>query len=941
MQMLGLKPYQLGSIVVDELGLDTAQVYTSKFRIKHTTRITPIMLDTQWDDIQADIAPDYFFNLKCLKPVFFYEARYFATDPNNTQYLQKENILGNTGWFNENWNSNPTNYSIQNLQYLVGSTPVNGIKIDASATTKFTFDIINNLDAPFVAGSTKLVLNFNKAPNDSTEYTGNSRDLQHNFVWESATLTANTIPVAVNGDNFSDLTLKSLINLKAFFVSSTKITVIGSVQMDQLGIDVFEESDVPNYMLWLSIQNHAKQGAIADRATLLVDAKEVYYQTSFPALLGMSSKLIPHDCPNYNDSFVNRQKFSEDELVGYTKLTINRDTAVTAIEFLKYKCSILMVNTVTNDEFVVESKTVNLPPIPYLPLPYPYINITLAKPIHVPVAEIRKNIVIRKQPTLGANIYEFAYPFLNRWEYWVELLTANAAFFNLSQKKNGLNQDWQHYYVGDWIAQYRYELYTKINDVPAVYSDSINFPIYDRNLVGENTTCVVKTFDPDSLTELIDSGFNKYILGYKNTLIEATFTNIVDGFSGTDTTVVFGIEVFEEGGTNGKRRMSSKYDSDADTWFIPLSGQTRTKLTINNIGPINGNTCIAEVLIDFNSLDISKLNWKLTARIYGNDLSPSGGVITYGQNYLGSQDVKLIPTNPIDEDTIVLAPEKINCSSDLVWCVLADTTSSDPLKNDANNFIQWFNKDVVDIAVVSLVKSDGTIIPLTGITLYGTPYDYGFEIIPGVTVNGYNESAVGYNIDWKKVLTLLGEDTYYIQFDISTIFGATKTITSETYCLKQYTVDRANGTVRIEYILNGLLGKTNKDDELNDYLSANWTNQHRFSGVFHYVNSAYKTDEIMYSNGLSEFVESDQSPEYILKLKPIPAFKHNLLRTDILMADSIYITDYNTRNIENYYRKQVINSGGYDPKWYTLQSKIASVELKFKQAFNNLKKFRS
>jgi hypothetical protein len=53
------------------------------------------------------------------------------------------------------------------------------------------------------------------------------------------------------------------------------------------------------------------------------------------------------------------------------------------------------------------------------------------------------------------------------------------------------------------------------------------------------------------------------------------------------------------------------------------------------------------------------------------------------------------------------------------------------------------------------------------------------------------------------------------------------------------------------------------------------------------------------------------------------------------------ITDYNDSNIDGYFKKKVRKNGSYDPKWYPLASKLASIELKFKQAFNNLKKFRS
>ncbi len=946
MTFMGQLPYQLGSIEVDEVALVTAPVYTSKFIIRHKTRITPTILDVQWDDTVNNIAPDYFFNLKCLKSVFFIEARSNINDPNDTHTLQIENVLGNTGWFDEKWNANVTNYYIENLEYFYMSgiplapTLIPGVELSTTRITEFKFKIRNTVDSPFVSGQTKMILNFQKAPNSDAEYTNNNRDVLHNFVWETALLTASASPSPVNGDNYSDLSIRSISDLRAFYISANEIEVTGKFAFDQAGIDVFEESNEPNYLFYVSIQDHTKNGGISDRVTLKIDANNNFYQTSFPDLLDMSTKLIPHDVPDYVTGYVEREKFTEDELVGYTRVDLKDDPLVLSTAFTKYTARILAFNTVTGNNFQLESKSINIP-TNTLYLGFPIFNIQTVRPFHVPANEIRKKMIARRNTTFGRAVYEFAFPFLNRWEYWVQLLTTNNAFLNISQPNNGVNEDWRHYNFGNWVIRYVFELNMQVNGIPALYTDYLDYKIFDRNLPAENTSCVIDTFDPDTLTALVDGVGNKYILGYKNTLVKATFTDAVDGFDPNNTTVVIGIEVKEQGGHFGKFRMSSKWVSDSDTIFIPLTGQTKVKLTFAGIPPIFGNTCVAEALVDFNGLDLSAPNYKLTARIYGNDLSSPYGTVTHGQNYLGDQYVKLIPVNPITEETIVLPPKQLDCCSDLVWRVLADAGSNDPLKNDINNFIFWFNKDVVDVATLTLVSSDLTEYPLTGINTYGTAYDYGFDIMPGVTKNGNGESAVGYKIDWRNVLTTIGQDTYYIKCDTSTIFGASKSYFTPTFCLKQYTLQRANGTVRVEYLLNGIIGDNKNDTNQRDYLQSNWYNQYRFDGLFHYTNSSYKTYEIIYENGLSEQVEDEQTPEYVLKLKPIPSFKHDILRTDILMANAVTITDYNDRNIDNYEGKQVIKNGSYEPKFYPLKSKLGKIDLKFKQAYNNLKKYRN
>lgn len=953
MQFLGQKPYQIGSIEVDEVGLDNdvnnSPVYASKFKIRHKTKLVNIVTADTLADFQAGIAPEEFFNLECLKSVFNFEARYDLLDPNNPQTLQVESILGNTGWINEKFNANPTNYSIDNLQYAyIASggvvTPISGVELSTVRKTKFYFDILNTTDNPFVAGQTKLVLNFKKVPGDAGEYTANARDYKHNFCHEQATLTCQAVPTAINGDNYTDLAVKSLQGLKAFYVSPSKITVTGNFEFDQLGIDVFEESDIPAYIFLCSIKNHLLNGAVSDAVTLKVDANEIYYQTFYPNLIEMDSKLIPHDCANYTDAFLDRDKFTEDEIVAYTHVHLNRDPAVYSVEFIKYTTILKIVNTVSGDEFTVETKSINLPSNPTLSVS-PFFNILQNRPFHIPLTEIRKPIVAKNFAGLGTNDYVFAYPFLNRWEYWVSLVNANGAFYNNAEPNNGQNHDWQHYIGNDWTARYVFELNTKINDVPATYSDFLDFNIFDRNLTGENTTCVINTYDPDTLTPLVDGFGTKYLLGYKNTLVEAEFTNLIDYFTFGGVTVVLGIETKEIGGYYGKRRISTKYNPDSDTWFIPLAGETKAKLEYINtsVFPIvDMGKVKVSALVDFNQLNLSVSDYKITARLYGEfDTQTGGGILEYGQNYLGSQDFGLIPVNPVDEETEVLPPATLDCNSDYVWRVLADVGSSDPLKNDTTNFIEWYEKTGVASAKVYLCKCDGTKIDLTALSTYGTPYDFGFNIMPNLNYNTNGEKAIGYHIEWKKVLTVIGEGIYYLQFEATTLFGSITIKKTPSYCLKQYTVARADGTVRIEYYLNGVIGKTENDKKVRDYLKSNWYNMHRFDGYFFYQNSQYKVNEIQYQNGFIDEVEHGQTPEYLMKIKPIPFFKHDILRTDILMSNRILVTDYNTKNIDNYYQKEVKKNGNYEPIVHPMQRQIAGVEIKFKQAFNNLNKYIS
>lgn len=951
----GNPEYQIGYITVNEVSLTTSPVYSSNFKIKHVTRITPAMLAAQWDNAVSNLPPDYFLTTACLKYIFNIEARYNLSDPNRIQFIENDTILGNTGWFDEKYNTGVTNYYLDDLEFKDNAgTIIPTVQLLSTNNTDFKFKILNPTDSPFVSGSTKMVINFCKAANDETEYIANGRDLKHNFVWDSALLTASLTPTAVNGDGYSDLALRSLSNVKATIISSSEILIEGKFEFNQASIDVFEESNEPRYMFWVSIQNHALTGASSDRVNVKVDFSKFYYQTLFPNLISFDeSKLIPHFIDSYTAPFIDYvSKFTEDELVGFNLIRKSTDPLVTSFELTKFTARLIAVDSVSGNDFILEQKSINLPNDLYVNGEQSF-DLNVAMPYHVPSNEIRKNMIAKSLlipipglgtipipiPGLGTTVgYNFAYPFLVNWEYWTKLLGVDTIFFDSTKPFNNLNQDYQKYSTssytgGTWTVYYECDLSTKVNGINASYTNRQPIKLYDRNLspVDESSqviTCVIDTIDSTG-NALIDSTGKKYILGYDYTVIKATFSRHFQFFN---SKIVIGIEVFEQGGVKGKRRMSSVHPSDSDTWFIPLPTQTTNIVSVTQP---NSNTVVGKCILDYNQIQglVNNYKWKITARIYDEKQFITTNTDGYG--YLGSQDVYMIAQNPIDEETTVLEPKKLDCCSDLVWNVLADSTSAELLKNDQNSFLWWFNKDAISTAVLSLVKKDGTEIVLTNNSTYGTPFDYGFYI------NGFREKLVGYLIDWRKVLLVLGEDMYSVKCVTTSIFGDTNTKLSENYCLKQYTVERANNTVRIEYYLNGIIGLNRFDDKSKDLGNLNWYNSHRFTGYFQYVKSDYKTDYVQYDNGQREFVEDEQEPEYLLSLKGIPMFKHDVLRTDILQADNTIITDYNYKNIDNYFQKNVQKSSSYEPKWNALRTKLASVELKFKQKYNQLKKFRN
>jgi hypothetical protein len=304
------------------------------------------------------------------------------------------------------------------------------------------------------------------------------------------------------------------------------------------------------------------------------------------------------------------------------------------------------------------------------------------------------------------------------------------------------------------------------------------------------------------------------------------------------------------------------------------------------------------------------------------------------------EDFLLIPDNPfpvtIEPD---LPDRQFDCCNDFFLYVLADTGSGDDLKNDKKCFT-WFFPSVITTVVMELQKHNGTqyvTVATLNDNTYGTYHAYGFF------TNPQDEKFVMYEMEWKNVLTLHGPGQYVILVTLTAAIGSpalSGTFYSYEYCLSQYTPQTAQGTVRIDYMLKGITGRIDTDLKAKDYSTLEVQDQIRLKGFFGYPVAEYTTDYVTYNDGSRKFVEDEQEPEYILKLKPAPAFVHNLMRIDVMMADSVAITDYNNQNAENLVYKYVQKASGYAPDWKYLKTKLAPVEVKWRQEFNNLRKLR-
>jgi len=267
-------------------------------------------------------------------------------------------------------------------------------------------------------------------------------------------------------------------------------------------------------------------------------------------------------------------------------------------------------------------------------------------------------------------------------------------------------------------------------------------------------------------------------------------------------------------------------------------------------------------------------------------------------------------------------------------CVFADPADTDKYKNDWSSILKIIPQQYSSVNMELQKKEDG--VWTTKATLvddtYGTYYPLGF-------VEKNNKDYVGYKINWREVFnapTWGGRGKYRILFDL-----VSRTITSEEYCLEQFSTRSVDGTIRIEYLWNSVIG-SKYSDERRDFSQMEWNNQIRFKeAIFGYKNASMEEESVRMQDGKQRTIKKEWLEEYKMIIRRLPLDLHDILLYDIAQADEVVITDYNSWNSSgNYAEKEVEFSGGYDPN-YSGTTAQPSVLLTFKDRYTNRRKLYS
>jgi hypothetical protein len=160
----------------------------------------------------------------------------------------------------------------------------------------------------------------------------------------------------------------------------------------------------------------------------------------------------------------------------------------------------------------------------------------------------------------------------------------------------------------------------------------------------------------------------------------------------------------------------------------------------------------------------------------------------------------------------------------------------------------------------------------------------------------------GFVMDWNKIATVSGFDKYNLTIVIKNVAGVT--ILEESFCyrLAPFSCEGVDGTVRLTtfktgYIENGL--------DYRNLSIGEWKTQNRLYGSFKLDEEAVTVDNLKLNNGDLHQIQTQIIDNYNLVIKNISADLSKTVIKDDLLANKIYIDDYNNSNVFDYKEQYV------------------------------------
>lgn len=749
----------------------------------------------------------------------------------NIQTINLE--YGDCGYVDEAYNGGQPNFSVDYIEWT-----------DASSNSLSAFDYnqdsyfeikIDNLTGSFTA-SHEFNFFFFLDPKDDAVYKNKLLAHENNVM-----LISDTTPIPmgstlnIGGETNEDGAQVSVRNL-TFTNNTTHVIVTGYLQTNQAFKDYMESREAKDriYKLWIRCEKPSLPYDLSDALNVEVD-RGIAIKTPLP--LGNYPDLNFLDIENHNGDILTGAPILKDDVILISRFTFPKFSNP-----INWTGAVLRVvaQKTTGEQFTLDEVEYAFGGTPNIADGTRPLNFSSPRGFQLPASSDKLASSLKRFTALdtGSDFgIEFKFPFLVRWEYWIEQLNANSDFFGVNTK------NWREYDIAtDWDVLCQLVIKTPDGN----YTDEKTFlaDLRTYNDWAHTSSISFEKLDGTPITNPIAGEIVKVI---------ATHTISGDTWTGNEWGQIT-IEEFED---QPNYYISSvlNHGNQPNNPLQPLSGETKLKQTIDG-GLVE---ITHECLLDTSLLASNQVT--LTARVNGNTL------------VAGTESNRYTLTTAVSPKPVVFEEEERGfdkCCEPFI--VLVDTTDNTSWKNDVTSAF-----DRGDSIVFRLKKSDGS-------TAIFTPVVSAFV----------NDSEAYYTtINWRDVVGVDGYDCYTLEYDV-TYAGLTETKFWGEYDVQPYKIDDyrlSEGQVRLLSVFN----------DYNKKIGINFTGSFvqdtiRFKGKFGYWQPNTEIDNVQYTDDVMKKVRREDLFDYELRVDPQYEQVMERILFHLVAENTCFVSDYNRDN---------------------------------------------
>jgi len=566
------------------------------------------MISSIFEDLATMLAnkiPSYLLGNGSLADNFSIQFFPEWNNPNvKIQNDPKETVrLGNTGWFDENFNQLKNDFKIASVQYF----DLNGNQVEALDYVTQTKVKIVISGVPNLNSQTKCGFGFAWIPENDEEFKNLETPFYRNCFVQSGKIDAGFILNTL----YTDTNFGAGVNGASIDTDNVRFTALGTqIIMEAVFIPnpnfiaTFEakEADNRNYVLWVSVADSSLTPRnFSDRVSLLADinslVKSIPPAGEYPYLDNM---FLEHPFSETAIGVELLEGISQDDFLCRMPFRIKRDGNL----FQRMEFGVEAYNIGLNYSFNLEKYEVDLTGYPIDSNGIQQFNFNQIRGFKLNQGNNKNWVKIQRSTPIDTNEFNGYIAYFGtkiRWEDWLLNQNTTGFFFDKNELNNGYNNNWIHYLR---TSGFVINFYVKINSLEngeiVQYKNQFRFKFVDtdENENVQSTTTYLRNSDNTILNVGTDPETGRplgVILSNEPTRIEIEFDILDDGiWDITKNYATITLEIDKGAGEFEMRQISSVCEPEGDNPLRPITGETKLKVEVDGTGKIWKSSCLVD-----------------------------------------------------------------------------------------------------------------------------------------------------------------------------------------------------------------------------------------------------------------------------------------------------------------------------------------------------------